>query len=144
MTVVDANVLLYAVDEAAHHHERAYAWLSRALGGTETVVLPWVSLLAFLRLSTDHRVYPEPLTVEQAGSIVDAWLSRPNVIQGSAGAEHWRILRELLEGVGTGGNLVTDAHIAALALELDAPVTTFDNDFGRYPGVRWQLPTIEG
>lgn len=140
MTVVDANVLLYAVDEDAEHHERARDWLLGVLRSAETVVLPWISLLAFLRISTSPRIYPAPLSVDAAAEIVDAWLSRPNVMPATAGPGHWRTLRLLLEATGAGGNLVTDAHIAAFALELRAPVTTFDNDFGRFPGVEWRLP----
>lgn len=139
MTVVDANVLLYAVDEESAHHERAHNWFSLALGGKETVVLPWVSLLAFLRLVTNPRIYEAPLTVEQASEIVATWLSRPNVVQGNPGPDHWRHLRRLLEVTGAGGNLVSDAHLAAIALELGATVTTYDNDFERF-GVTWRLP----
>lgn len=141
MTVVDANVLLYAVDEEATHHELARSWLLGALRSTETVVLPWVSLLAFLRISTNSRIYPTPLTVDEASEIVDAWLSRPNVIPATGGRDHWGILRRLLKTTGAGGNLATDAHIAAFALEMGATVTTFDNDFGRFPGVEWHLPS---
>lgn len=140
MTVVDANVLLYAVDEDSVHHERSNGWLTHALGGTETIVLPWVSLLAFLRLVTNPRIYPAPLSVEQANEIVAIWLARPNVVAGNPGPDHWRHLRPLLELTGTGGNLVTDAHVAAIALELGATVTTYDNDFDRF-GVTWRLPT---
>lgn len=140
MTIVDANVLLYAVDEDAEHHERARSWLLGVLGSTEAVVLPWVSLLAFLRISTSSRIYPAPLTVEEALEIVDAWLSRPNVVLATGGREHWRILRGLLKSTGAAGNLVTDAHTAAFALEFKATVMTFDNDFGRFPGVEWRSP----
>jgi len=141
VTVVDANVLLYAVDEEAENHELARSWLLGALRSKETVVLPWVSLLAFLRISTSPRIYPTPLTVEEASEVVDAWLSRPNVVPATGGRDHWGILRRLLGTSGAGGNLVTDAHVAAFALEMGATVTTFDNDFGRFPGVEWRRPS---
>jgi len=138
--LVDANVLLYAVDTSAPRHEEARHWLDSALSGAETVILPWLCLLAFLRISTHPGIYPHPLTVEQATGVVAAWSRRPNVVPGTPTPKHAELLAQMLTATGVGGNLVNDAHIAALAVEHNATVVTFDSDFGRFPGVRWETP----
>ena len=140
MTVVDANLLIYAVDRGSRHHQRAKAWLDSALSGAETVIFPWVCLLAFLRLTTQAGVFEEPLSVDQAVGVVEAWTSQPEAMLGIPGGRHIELLRRLLTATGSGGNLVNDAHVAALALEHGATVMTYDNDFGRFPGVRWRSP----
>ena len=143
MKLVDANVLLYAVDTSARHHEAARGWLDTALSGAETIILPWVSLLAFLRISTHPGIYPRPLTAEQAIDIVSAWMRRPNVVPGTPSPRHVDILGTLLATTGVGGNLVNDAHLASLAIEHAATVATFDSDFGRFPEVQWEVPKAE-
>jgi toxin-antitoxin system PIN domain toxin len=140
--LVDANVLLYAVDEDAAHHAASKQWLDAALSGAETVLLPWVSLLAFLRISTHPSVYENPLPVERSIEVVEAWLGCPQAVIPEADARHPLRLKELLGALGRGGNLVNDAHLAALALQYRAAVVTFDNDFGRFPGVRWETPGV--
>lgn len=140
MKLVDANVLLYAVDTSAPRHEEARQWLDGALSGAETVILPWPCLLAFLRISTHPGIYPHPLTAEQAVDVVAAWTQRPNVVTSTPSTRHAESLGRLLEATGVGGNLVNDAHIAALAIAHAATVVTFDSDFGRFPGVRWEAP----
>lgn len=144
MKLVDANVLIYAVDSAAQQHLAAKGWLDRALGGGETLLLPWVSLLAFVRLTTHPSIFVRPLTPDQALSVVELWLSQPAVVTGETGPEHVKHLRECLAATGRGGNLVNDAHLAALASQYGATVVTFDNDFSRFPGVRWEPPTANG
>lgn len=141
MKLVDANVLLYAVDEGAEHHSAAKAWLDRALSSNETVLLPWVSLLAFLRLSTHPSVYEHPLTSGQALDVVDAWIESAPAITPEPDSRHATRMRELLAATGRGGNLVNDAHLAAIALQHGAAVVTFDSDFGRFPGISWEAPT---
>jgi uncharacterized protein len=138
--VVDANVLLYAVDTSAVHHSVAQNWLDDALAGHEAVGLPWVSMLAFVRVSTHRSIQVSPLTVDDALDIVDTWLDQPPAVIPSADAQHVRRMREMLSATGVGGNLVNDAHLAALAVQHRATVVTFDHDFGRFPGVRWQRP----
>lgn len=140
MKLVDANVLLYAVDASAERHELAKTWIDGAMSGNETVLLPWVCLLAFVRIATHPAIYPRPLRSEQALDVVDVWLARRNVVVPEVGPRHLDAFREMLEATGTGGNLVNDAHLAALARDLGATVVTFDNDFGRFPGVRWAPP----
>lgn len=143
MKVVDLNLLLYAVNRDSHHHAPAKAWLERTLNGEEPVALPWVVLLGFLRLATSARVFPQPLAPAQAVAIVDRWLARPPVMTLAPGDEHWRILRDLLAGSGTAGNLTTDAHLAALAIEHGAELCSTDGDFARFRQLRWMNPLAE-
>ena len=140
MKLVDANVLLYAVHAEARHHTTAVAWLDRALSSVEGVVLPWISLVAFLRISTHPAIYPSPLSVDEAFDYVSGWQSSPVVLTVEPDRQHARRMRELLAETGSAGNLVNDAHVAALALQYDATVVTYDNDFSRFPGVRWERP----
>lgn len=140
MLLVDANVLLHAVNERAREHKAAHGWLSRALGEPETVGFAWIVLLAFLRLATNPGVFPRPLDAEQAGAVVERWLGEPRAIVIDPTARHLPLLRGLLVRSGAAGNLVNDAHLATLALEYDATVISFDRDFGRFEGVRWRLP----
>ncbi len=140
MVVVDANVLLYAVDTSSSRHEESLRWLERSLAGTEAVGFAWVVLLAFLRLGTSRSVFPHPLTVEEAASQVEAWLGAPAAVVVEPTPRHAALLGGLLGESGTGGNLVTDAHLAALALEHAAEVVSFDRDFARFSGLRHRLP----
>ncbi|MFO7279571.1 MAG: type II toxin-antitoxin system VapC family toxin [Thermoanaerobacterales bacterium] len=140
MILVDANVLLYAVNESVDKHEQARSWLDGALNGREPVGLSWIVLLAFLRLSTRVGLFPSPLTVREAVDRVEAWLAQPPSVVLEPTSRHLSVLAGLLASTGSGGNLVNDAHLAALAVEHDATIVTYDTDFGRFPGVRWQLP----
>lgn len=140
MKIVDANVLLYAVNRQSVQHDAAHRWLSAALSGNEVVGLPWVSLLAFIRLSTSRRIFASPLTPVDAMALVESWLSRPAAVTVEPTSRHLSILRGLLEQAGTAGNLTTEAHIAALAIEHGGAVVSFDRDFERF-GIRVQLPT---
>ena len=141
MKVVDANVLLYAVNEDAPQHEVARTWLDSALGGTEAVGFAWTVVLAFLRLSTRAGLFPHPLTAEQAIEVAETWLRRPAALILTPTARHLPLLAGLLGTAGTAGNLVADAHLAALAVEHGAEITSFDRDFARFSGVRWNLPS---
>ncbi|WP_375385290.1 TA system VapC family ribonuclease toxin [uncultured Microbacterium sp.] len=140
MRLVDANVLLYAVDADSRHHDAARRWLDSALSGADTVLVPWVCALAFLRLTTSARVYEKPLDVNDAIDILEGWLAQPTVVVPEPAAGHLGRLREMLSDTGSGGNLVNDAHLAALALQHRATVVTFDTDFARFPGVDWIRP----
>ncbi|HVV35894.1 MAG TPA: TA system VapC family ribonuclease toxin [Acidimicrobiales bacterium] len=141
MKLVDANVLLYALDRDAHHHSTARRWLDSALSGEETVAFAWVALLAFVRLATRADLFPNPLTVDAAFDRVDAWLSADAAVVLQPTPEHGRVLRQLLTRVGAGGNLVNDGHLAALAVEHRATVVSYDGDFARFDGVTWEQPT---
>jgi len=139
--LVDANVLLYAVNTDAVHHDRARRWIDGALSGEDTVAFAWIAVLAFVRLSTKLGLFPAPLTVEQAMDRVDAWLNAGPAVVVEPTVQHASIVRGLLRSVGVGGNLVNDAHLAALALEHRCGIVSFDNDFARFPGVSWAPPS---
>jgi len=133
--LVDANVLIYAVDADSPNHAKARRWLEAAFAGDEIVGLPWVALTAFLRLVTRSGIFNTPLSPERACAIVDDWLALPMVRAIGPGEQHWPLMRSLLHSLGTAGNLTTDAHIAALALENRAKICTCDHDFRRFAGV---------
>lgn len=141
MFIVDANVLIHAVNADAREHAVSRAWLDAALGGAEPVGLTWISLLAFLRVITNPAVLIEPLSVDEATEQVRTWLSAPAALVVEPGARHADVLASLLSGSGTAGNLVNDAHLAAIATEHRATIVTFDRDFARFVGVRSQRPT---
>jgi len=140
VNIVDANVLLYAVNRQSIEHKAAHRWLTTALSENEVVGLPWVSLLAFVRLSTSRRIFASPLSPADALTLVESWLAQPAAVTIEPTTRHLSVLRGLLEQTGTAGNLTTDAHIAALAIEHGATVVTFDRDFERF-GIRVNLPT---
>ena len=141
MFVVDANVLLFATNTASVQHRPAVRWLNGALSGSEPVGFAWVALLAFLRLSTRVGVFPNPLTSRQALDVVEAWLAQPVALQLSPTVRHFALFRGLVEGAGTAGNLTTDAHLAALAIEYGAELVSFDRDFQRFAGLRTLVPS---
>ncbi len=140
MVVVDANVLVHAVNLDAREHATARDWLDEALLGAEGVGLPWVCLLAFLRLVTHPRVMPTPQSTDAACGQIERWLAAPAAVPVAPTTRHATLVAGLLRDAGSGGNLVNDAHLAALALEHDAAVVSFDRDFARFPGVVHRLP----
>jgi len=139
----DVNLLLYAIDEDSPRFEHAAPWVEDLLGGTETVALAWAVALAFVRLTTKPQVMARPFSVDEALDVVDGWLARPNVVVVHPTDRHARILRELLAPSGTGGNLASDAHLAALSIEHGAELCSSDADFSRFPGLRWRDPLRE-
>lgn len=136
MKIVDANILLYAVNADAPQHAAARQFLDEALAGPESVGFPWVVLLAFLRLSTKPGVFPHPLSVGEALDVMDSWLGTQVAVIVHPTPRHAGILRATLSRLGTGGNITTDAHVAALAIEHGADLCSSDGDFRRFPGVR--------
>jgi toxin-antitoxin system PIN domain toxin len=140
VVIVDANVLLYAVDRTSPEHERTLAWLDMSLAGAETVGLAWVGLLAFLRIGTDPSILPNPMTADEASAQAETWLGAPAAVVAQPTARHVDLLRGLLRETGSAGNRVTDAHLAALAIEHGADIASYDRDFGRFAGVRHRLP----
>lgn len=140
MKLLDANLLLYAVNEDAPLHRKAKAWLEKALSGTEPIGFEWTVLLAFLRLSTRTAIFPSPLTLEEAFGAVEAWLAQPCSVVVQPTERHAGILKDLLRPFGAAGNLTSDAHLAAVALEHGADLCSCDGDFARFPGVRWTNP----
>jgi len=140
VNLVDANVLLYAVNEADPKHQQSRRWLDTALAGREPLGFSWIVLLAFVRLSTKVGLFPRPLPADGALARVRAWIDQPPSVIVEPTPRHLELLRGLLAEVGSGANLVNDAHLAALALEHNGRVISYDSDFGRFRGVRWQPP----
>ncbi len=140
MKLVDLNVLLYIVNEDSAHHEPTLEWWEETLQGDEPVGLAWVVLLGFLRLSTDPLVFPHPLDSESALGKTGSWLSLDQTRLVHETEDHWHILADLLAETGTAGNLTTDSHLAAIAISHGATLVSFDNDFARFPGLRWESP----
>lgn len=140
MIVVDVNLLVYAVNRDAPLHGKAQRWLEGALAGTETVGLSWTVVLAFLRLATKPGISPRPLPVEAAFDVMEEWLTQPAVVLLEPGPRHFQALRKLLAPLGTGGNITSDAHLAALAIEHGAELCSADSDFARFGGLRWRNP----
>ena len=140
MNFPDANVLVYAVNTKASQHLVARDWLDGALNGDRTVAFVWPVLLAFIRVSTNPAIFPSPLSVGDAMDVVDGWTSQPSAVIVNPGKGHGTVLGDLLRTAQQGGNLVPDAHLAALALENKGTVVSFDRDFGRFAGVKWLIP----
>jgi len=140
--LVDANVLLYAVNESDPRHATTRAWLDGALNGAAPVGFAWLALLAFLRLSTKPGLFPAPLSAEEALARVRDWLAQPPAVVLEPTGRHLDVLAGLLLPLGTGGNLTSDAHLAALAVEHGATIVTYDPDFARFSGVRWEEPKV--
>ena len=141
MVLPDANVLLYAVNTDMPQHASSKRWIEETLSGNEAVGFAWIVLLAFVRLATLPALLPTPLPTTTALELVDDWLgARPSVVVHPT-ARHASVLRGLLDQTGTAGNLVSDAHLAALSVEHGARICTFDRDFGRFPGVRVFTPS---
>lgn len=140
MIVPDANLLLYAYDKSSAHHAPALTWAENALEGDELIGLPWQSLWAFLRVSTNSRIYSHPLAMEQAIRIAQQWLGLKNVRLLLPGENHWMLLQRMLIGGQVKGTAVTDAALAALAVEYGGVLYTADRGFARFPGLRWVNP----
>jgi toxin-antitoxin system PIN domain toxin len=140
MILLDANLLIYAVNRDAPLHRPAKAWLEKTLSEGEIVGLCWPVLLAFIRLTTRPGLFSQPLPLEAALDLVAKWLAWPSVQVVEPTGRHLHVLRGLLTSLGTGGNLVSDAHLAALAIEHGALLCSTDGDFARFGGLRWLNP----
>ncbi len=140
MRTVDANVLLYAVNADTPHHEASRRWLDSALSGADTVGFTWLAVTAFVRISTKVGIFPTPLTTDEAVDQVRSWLDAPGARVLEPTGAHLTVLQRLLAQVGSGGNLVSDAHLAAIAVEHRADVVSYDEYFGRFADVRWHRP----
>ena len=140
MILVDANLLIYAVDRDAPRHQPARRWFEQAVSSGEGVGLAWVVILAFLRLTTRAGVLRQPLDPNAALAYVDEWLAQPTVEAVAPGPKHWPILHNLLKASGTVGNLASDAHLAAMAIERGCPVHSTDHDFARFAGIEHVNP----
>jgi uncharacterized protein len=140
--LVDANVLIYAVNSDAPHHQRSREWLESVLSGKEPVGMTWGVLLAFLRVTTRRGILERPLPVGDALVYIDSWLQQPCVELVVPGPNHWTILRALLTASGMAGNLTSDAHLAASALEGGWTLVSTDSDFRRFSGLNVLNPVM--
>jgi toxin-antitoxin system PIN domain toxin len=140
MILLDANILIYAVNRDAPLNRKAKAWLEAALSGPETIGFSWNVLLAFLRLTTRPGLFRQPLPVETSFDLITSWLNQPTATIVHPGSRHLPVLRELLRPLGSGGNLTSDAHLAALAIENAAELCSSDTDFQRFQGLKWRNP----
>lgn len=140
MILVDANILLYAEDSLSARHEQARTWWDKQLSGTEPVGLCWPVLTAFIRISTNVRLHQRPLTLEEAIERTQSWLDQPCLRILEPTEQHWTIFQQMLRKGSATANLVSDAHLAALAIEHDAILHSADADFARFPSLKWQNP----
>lgn len=140
MIVPDLNLLVYAHNEGAPDHAAAKEWWESLVNGIERVGIPWVVSVGFVRLMTHPRVLVHPVTAGEAVDYVQEWFQFPHITPINPGAEHMNQFRRSLSAAGVGANLVTDSHIAALAMEYQAEVHSNDSDFSRFPGLRWRNP----
>jgi toxin-antitoxin system PIN domain toxin len=138
--LIDANLLLFAVDVSAPNHERASAWLTEQLNGDRRVGLPWESLTAFVRVATHPRASEQPLKPDDAWQFVIDWLSAPTVWVPVPTEQHADVLGGLVRKYHLAGNLIPDAHLAAMAIEHGLEVCSADTDFARFPEIHWRNP----
>jgi toxin-antitoxin system PIN domain toxin len=136
----DINLLIYSADGSSPHYEGARSWLEGALSGTEEVGFAWLALLGFTRISTNPAAFDNPLSLARAFEFVESWLGSPVSTVVHPTERHAGLLRELLGPLGTAGNLTSDAHLAALAIEHGAELCSHDTDFARFAELRWQDP----
>ena len=140
MKLLDANLLLYAVNKDAPLHNPARKWLEKTLAGEEPIGFSWIVILAFVRLTTRSGLFRKPLSADQAFGLIESWLAEPNSRIVHPGPRHLEILRSLVRPLGTAGNLTSDAHLGALAIEQNAQLCSCDSDFARFAGVVWHNP----
>lgn len=143
MILLDANLLVYAHVTHFAQHEKARAWLDGRMNGSLPVGLPWSTLLAFLRLVTNPRIFEQPEPMQQAWDQVERWLDSPMAWIPQPSQRHREVLRDLLRSQGARANLVPDAHLAALAIDHGLVLCSNDSDFARFPGLRWVNPLTD-
>ena len=141
MKLIDVDVLLYAYDREASQHGVCSAWLEAAFNSEELVALPWLTLLAFLRITTNSKAYRRPLKNVEACEIVGGWIARPNVRLIEAGERFWEVLKAQMVEAQVSGPMVSDAALAALAIEHGAAMVSVDRDLRRFRGLRLIDPT---
>lgn len=142
MKLLDANILLYAYNHDSEHHDACRQWLEQAINGPETVALPWQTLLAFIRIATNPRAMKRPLSGAEACGIVQSWLAQPSVTILSPSDRYWDLLNGLVVEAKVSGPLVTDAALAALAIENGATLCSTDRDFRRFRGLKLLDPLV--
>jgi toxin-antitoxin system PIN domain toxin len=141
--VLDVNLLLYAYDDTSAHHSVARAWLKKAFSDPDLIGLPWQTVWAFLRLSTNSRIFTNSISMEKAIGIVQQWMELKQVRLLVPGERHWSIFQWMLIEGQVRGPLATDAQLAALTIEYSGVLHTTDRGFARFPGLRWINPLLE-
>ena len=144
MIVLDANLLLYAYDSSSEKHEKARKWVELVFSEGSVVGLPWQTVAAFIRITTNPRIPGQRFTLEEVVQVVDRWLEQPNVRLLAPGDQHWPLLGRLLVGGQAWGPLATDAQLAALTIEYGGVLQTTDRDFARFPELQWTNPIEAG
>ncbi len=140
MILPDVNILLHSVNGDSPRNASIRPWWDSCLSGTTPVCLCWTVILGFVRISTNPRLFTLPLTLEEAGDYINSWLDQPPVQIISPREGHWKMVEALLKEAGTAGNLTTDAHLAALAIQWDCTLYSTDTDFARFSGLKWKKP----
>lgn len=140
MILVDANLLLYAEDSLSEHHEVARTWWDAQLSGSVPVGLCWPVLSAFIRIGTNARLHQRPLTLKEATERVQSWFNQGCVRVVQPTDQHWTLFQQMLRSGSAVGNLVSDAHLAALAVEHNCVLYSTDADFSRFRGLKWKNP----
>ena len=141
MILVDTNLLLYAEDSLSEHHDVCRNWWDEQLSGTAPVCLCWPVLKAFLRIGTNPRLHQRPLTLREACERVQSWMDQPCVRLIHPTEQHWSIFQAMLKTGNAAANLVSDAHLAALAVEHNCTLQSSDSDFARFKNLKWNDPT---
>ncbi|TFH16835.1 MAG: type II toxin-antitoxin system VapC family toxin [Lentisphaerales bacterium] len=142
MILVDANILLYAEDQLSPHHAKARTWWDAELSSSSPVCLCWTVLGAFIRIGTNPRVFERPLSLDQAIARIQSWLDQPCTRIVNPTERHWVVFQQMLRDGQAVANLVTDAHLAALAVEHGCQLVSTDSDFVRFPGLQWRNPLV--
>ena len=140
MILVDANILLYAENSLHPHNRKARKWWDNQLSGSRSVCLCWTVLSAFIRIGTNPRVFESPLSLEQAVARVQSWLEQPCARIVRPTDRHWTVFQQMLSEGQAVANLVTDAHLAALAIEHGCRLASTDSDFARFSKLKWMNP----
>ena len=140
MIVVDANLLIYAYTASSSEHASARRWVEAVFSGKDPVRIPWSTIHAFLRITTQSSLFEKPYTIADAASIVESWMEQPAVAVLEQGDRYWSIFRRLLRDSQIRGSLVMDAHLAALSLEHGGTLFTTDKDFARFENLRVTNP----
>ena len=140
MILVDANILLYAEDSLNPWHQKARVWWDSQLSGTTIVCFCWTVLSAFIRIGTNPRIFEQPLSLEQALARIQSWMDQPSTRIIRPTARHWTVFQHMLTHGQAVANLVTDAHVAALAIEHGCELASTDSDFARFPKLKWRNP----
>lgn len=143
MNLIDVNLLVYAVNSTASQHHPVKKWLEEMTSSGAPIVFPWVTIIGFLRVATNAKALPNPLTTNQALSSLQQWLGRDHVHIVEPGPWHWQILSEMIARFNLVGNSLTDAHLAAMAIEHGWTLYSADRGFARYPNLKWVNPIPE-